>query len=196
MEIIMKTNFFKLLTAALLTTGLNVTIITAASAAWAPQQLQNLNQAVDFAFTSKAKEKFRVIKHKWNFENKNDIKIQRTGNKVTATGKFTHYLAVVRDDVVNYTITLQDGKIVDVEVNYKDRGWSEAAGWAIKIGKEIYDIWKKAEETGSSKQEVIARINEVVDDELSNKYDGSVQSEAGVIVAKIAARLQEQELNL
>jgi hypothetical protein len=177
--------------------NLELLIITAASAAWSQQHLQNLNQVVDFAYSSKAKEQFRVIKHKWNFENKNDIKIQRTGTTVTATGKFTHYLKVVRDDVVDYKITLQDGKIVEpVEVNYKDRGWSEAAGWAIKIGKLIYEIWKEAEETGATKQEIVARMNEAVDNDLSNKYDGSVQSEAGVIVAKIAARLLEQELNL
>jgi hypothetical protein len=58
MEIIMKTKSFTLLTAALLATGLNVTIITAASAAWSQQHLQNLNQAVDFAYSSKAKEQW------------------------------------------------------------------------------------------------------------------------------------------
>ncbi|MDJ0799287.1 MAG: hypothetical protein QNJ51_21140 [Calothrix sp. MO_167.B12] len=174
----MKTKPLALLSVSLLTAGLNFsTMPSAAAAGITPQQRSRLNRAVNFVFTKAQKEKYRVIKHKWNFQNKNDIKVRRRGRCYIGKGRFTHYLRFVRDDVVDYDITLCNGKIKKINYKYKDRGWSEAVG-AVTSGLNLVGINTYG----------IGKINTM----LANKFDGKVRSEGKIIVINIAKRMQQK----
>ncbi|MDJ0615930.1 MAG: hypothetical protein QNJ63_04120 [Calothrix sp. MO_192.B10] len=124
----MKTKPLVLLSVSLLTAGLNFSAMPSASATGVtPQQKARLKTAANLVFTSAEKSNFLVIKYKWNFQNKNDIKVKRKGKCYIGQGKFTRFQRFVRDDQALYSIVLCNGKIVTIKYKYKNLGWNQGA---------------------------------------------------------------------
>ncbi|MCI0488824.1 MAG: hypothetical protein L0229_19710 [Blastocatellia bacterium] len=142
-------------------------------------QKKKLQETVAGVINGKKMKEHRVVKHRWNFEPLKALEITRRNGTLIAKGRFTHYLRVVRDDVVTYGFKIDNGQVKDFEFKYKDRGWSEAVNVALKglaayFGKDSSSL-------------------EDLNDKLGNAFDGGVPEEAQVIVANIAMALKLKE---
>src|SRR6266498_2283793 len=132
---------------------------------------KRLQETVAGIIDGKKMKEHRVVKHRWNFEPPKTIEMTRQGGMITAKGRFTHYLRFVRDDVVTYEFTIDRGQIKDVQVNYEDRGWSEAVNLVMKIAGAYF-----GKDTTSLEE---------LNNELGKHFGGGVDEEAQVIVANI-----------
>ena len=140
---------------------------------------KSLQETIAGILAGKKMKEHRVVKHRWNFEPPKPLEITRQGGTITAKGRFTHYLRFVRDDVVTYAFTIDRGQVKDVEVNYEDRGWSEAVNAVMKIAGKYY---------GTDNTSL-----EELNTELGKTFGGGVDEEAQVIVANIAMALKLKE---
>jgi hypothetical protein len=140
---------------------------------------QRLRETVVGIIDGKKMKEHRVVKHRWNFEPPKALEMTRQDGTITAKGRFTHYLRFVRDDVVTYTFTIGRGQVKDVEVNYEDRGWSEAVNAVMRIAGRYFRI-----DTTSLEE---------LNTELGKNFGGGVDEEAQVIVANLAMALKLKE---
>jgi hypothetical protein len=140
---------------------------------------QRLRETVVGIIDGKKMKEHRVVKHRWNFEPPKALEMTRQDGTITAKGRFTHYLRFVRDDVVTYTFTIGRGQVKDVEVNYEDRGWSEAVNAVMRIAGRYFRI-----DTTSLEE---------LNTELGKNFGGGVAEEAQVIVANLAMALKLKE---
>jgi hypothetical protein len=140
---------------------------------------KGLRETVVGIIDGKKMKEDRVVKHRWNFEPPKALEMTRQDGTITAKGRFTHYLRFVRDDVVTYTFPIDRGQVKDVEVNYEDRGWSEAVNAVMRIAGRYFRI-----DTTSLEE---------LNTELGKNFGGGVDEEAQVIVANLAMALKLKE---
>jgi hypothetical protein len=150
-------------------------------AGFTQEEQQRLRETVSGILNGKKMKEHRVVKHKWNFEPPQMLAVSRHGGTLTAKGRFTHYLRIVKDDVVNYEFILEGGQVKDIKVNYEDKGWSSAVSGALKLLAPII-----------GRPELFVSA-ELLNSELGKGFGGGVQEEAQLIVAHIAVALNLKE---